>query len=251
VDAPPAARAQLEKLTNGLRAILGDTLVGTYIHGSLALGCFNAARSDIDVILALAEPLELDTKLQLVDLLLHVSASPYAIELDALTVAQLAEWRHPSPHELHYSEWSRERFAHDPIGRLAELDHPNADLAAHLTVARAAGITLVGPPPRDVFPEVPFADFRDSLLRDLDWARDVRSALYGILSPCRVWAALATREIHSKESGARWTLERLPADLQPLVRRALASYAGAGEPIDVDEDERRRLLDYVETQLRQ
>jgi len=50
VEAPPAVRAQLEDLKNGLLEALGDELVGICVHGSLALGCFSEARSDVDVI---------------------------------------------------------------------------------------------------------------------------------------------------------------------------------------------------------
>jgi hypothetical protein len=42
-----------------------------------------------------------------------------------------------------------------------------------------------------------------------------------------------------------------PADLQPLVRRSLASYLGAGEAVAVDDAERRRLIEHVEARLRQ
>ena len=63
-------------------------------------------------------------------------------------------------------------------------------------------------------------------------------------------ATLETGEVHSKATGAAWALGRLPADLRPLVARALASYTGAGEPIEVDEDERRRLIDYVAGHVR-
>jgi len=224
--------------------------VAVYVHGSLALGCFNPARSDLDVLVVLAEALDVDTKLRVADVLLHASAHPYEIELDALTLAQLAGWRHPSPYDFHYSESHRERYAADPLGRLAGLARTNADLAAHVTVTRAAGIAIVGPPPYELLPEVPFADYRDSLLRDLEWARTAESESYGILSPCRIWATVETRQIHSKVSGAHWALERLPADLERPVAAALATYV-RNEPLDVAESLRLQLFDYVAERLRQ
>jgi predicted nucleotidyltransferase len=248
VTAPPEAWAQLEELVAEAQRLLADALTGVYVHGSLALDCFGA-RSDVDVLFLVARPLDVDEKLRLLDLLLRVSAAPYAIELHVLRLDQLRPWRHPSPFELHYSESYREALAFDPIGTLERMPPTDPDIAAHVAVARPAGIALVGPPPGAIFPEVPWPDFEDALRRDLVWARTVRSALYGVLSPCRVWAALATREIHSKATAAAWALERLPPDLRPLVERARASYAGAGEPIEVDEEERQRLLDYVEEQL--
>jgi len=248
-EAPAVVRTQLASLVDGLRSALGERVLGVYVHGSLALGSFSPARSDLDVLAVVDEALDTDAKLLVADLLLRVSCAPYPIELHVLTRAQLRTWRHPSPFELHYGEGHREGFALDPLNRLATMSATDADLAAHLTVARKAGIALVGPPPADVFPEVPFDDYREALGTDLEWARTVRSALYGILSPCRVWATLATGEVHSKTSGASWALDRLPEDMRPLVQAALTSYTGAGESIEVDEAARQRLLDYIEAQL--
>lgn len=171
MDAPPAVRAQLNELTNGLRTILADALVGVYVHGSLALGCFNGARSDIDVLAIVARTLSQDERQAVVDVLLQASGAPFGMEADVLTIEPLRNWRHPSPFELHFWEGRRDEWALDPLGTHASLATENPDLAAHVTIARAAGIALIGPPPAEVFPLVPEADLRDSLLRDLDWSR--------------------------------------------------------------------------------
>jgi len=251
MQAPAAVRAQLDWLTGGLEAVLGDALVGLYVHGSLALGCFNEATSDIDVLGVTERALTEHEKLALVDLFLRFSLDPYPVEVDVISVVQLRDWRHPSPFELHYSEWRRERWTADPRATLASFPNENADLAAHVAVARDRGVALIGLPPEEIFPRVDEAHLRDSLLRDLDWARETESGtLYGILSPCRIWATLETGELYSTASGARWALPRLPAELRPMVERALASYTGAGEAIDVAEDERQRLIDVVEELVR-
>jgi predicted nucleotidyltransferase len=242
---------QLDRLTDGLETTLGDALVGAYLHGSLALGCFNEATSDIDILAVTARTLTRDEKLALVDVLLRDSLDPYAVEADVVSLDQLRNWHHPSPFELHYSEWRRERWAKDPAETLASFPEENADLAAHVSVLRARGVALFGPPPEEIFPRVHEADLRDSLLRDLDWARETESGtLYGILSPCRIWATLATGELHSKTSGARWALPRLHEELRPMVERALVSYTGAGEPVEIDEDGRQRLIDFVDERVR-
>jgi predicted nucleotidyltransferase len=228
---------------------LGDDLVGVYVHGSLALGCFNEARSDVDVVVVTARPLTEDERFAIADLFLRISARPYGIEAHVVTTDQLRPWRYPPPYDFHYSESHRERLALDPEVALERPTEGDPDLAAHVDVVRARGVTLLGPPPLALFPEVPRADLEDALRRDLKWCRSARSALYGVLSPCRVWAALETGELHSKASGAEWALPRLPAALRPPVERALASYRGAGEPIELDEEERQRLLDYIEGRL--
>jgi len=242
-------RDQARELQKGVTGILGDAVVGIYAHGSLALGCFNEARSDIDLLVVVARPLELEEKLALIDLLLRVSAAPYGIELHVLSTEQLEHWRHPSPFELHYGETHREALAFEPVAALERMSPTDADLAPHVKIARAAGIPLAGPPPETVFPEVPWEDYADALRRDLEWTRASRSALYGVLSPCRAWASLESGEVHSKATGAKWALGRLPPDLRPQVERALAGYTGGGEAIELDAEERRRLQAYIEEQV--
>src|SRR5215471_7750836 len=80
-EAPSSVRAQVYRLLGGLGDVLSQKLRGVYLHGSLALGCFNPVRSDVDVLVVVAGPLQLDEKLRLVDLLLSVSAEPHKVEL--------------------------------------------------------------------------------------------------------------------------------------------------------------------------
>jgi streptomycin 3"-adenylyltransferase len=176
-DAPAELRDQVRALQTGMTDVLGTSLIGMYAHGSLALGCFNPARSDVDLIAVVSRPLGLEEKLALTDLLLHVSAAPYGIELHAVTTDQLRSWRHPSGFELHYGETNRESLAFEPVAELARMSPTDPDLAAHVKVARNSGIALVGLPPQDVFPEIPWEDYADALRRDLEWTRTSRSAL--------------------------------------------------------------------------
>ena len=248
MNAPAEARRQLDELLGGLRESLGVDLVGLYVHGSLALGCFNAARSDVDVIALTARALADDERFAVVDLFLRVSARPYGAEAHVVAREHLRPWRYPPPYDLHYSEAHRERLL-DPDAVLARPQDGDPDLALHYDVTRRAGVALHGPPPDDVFPEVPRADLEDALRRDLEWCRSAKSVLYGVLSPCRVWAALTTGEPHSKATGAEWALARLPPELRPPVERALTSYAGAGEPVELEEADRQRLLAHIDRAL--
>ena len=40
-----------DRLTEESRKIFGENLTGVYLHGSLAMGCFNPDKSDIDLII--------------------------------------------------------------------------------------------------------------------------------------------------------------------------------------------------------
>jgi streptomycin 3"-adenylyltransferase len=142
---PHEVAAQLERLTNGLRELLREDLVGVYAHGSLALGCFGP-RSDVDVIAVSRRPTNGEERERLAALI-----EP-PVEFHLLVERELETWRHPLPFD--YYEGRR------------GVDH---DLAAHLTIVRAAGIALHGPPPREVFPPVPADEYAGALRRDVDW----------------------------------------------------------------------------------
>jgi aminoglycoside adenylyltransferase-like protein len=234
---------QLDDLSAGLGRILGDRLVGVYVHGSYALGCFNPSRSDLDVVAVATDTAARD---DLAALLGSVSGAPgpldpahapakRPLEFHLLLTDDLRPWRHPCPFELHWH------------GALIERGE-DWDLAAHITVARASGIALAGPPPQEIFPEVPQADFEDSLRRDLAWTREHGKELYRTLSPLRVWATLETKRPHSKASAAEWALPRLPADLHPVAERALVAYRGSAG-FDPTPEELDSILDFVEARV--
>jgi len=55
--------------------ILRDNLIGIYLHGSLAMGCFTE-RSDIDFLVVVKDPLDNPTKRALADELLQFQGLP-------------------------------------------------------------------------------------------------------------------------------------------------------------------------------
>jgi predicted nucleotidyltransferase len=244
---PSLPEPQLERVVTGLRRTLGDGLVGVYLHGSLVLGCFNRARSDVDLLVVTRERLLGDERAGVVDLLRGESGSydrpgwPRPVEVSTLALDDLRPWRYPTPYDLHFASSS-------PAGVGPGEDH---DLAAHVWILIRRGHVLDGLPITDVFPDVPYADYLDSLERDFASCRAEGYAWtqYAILSMTRVWAAHTTGEVQSKESGALRALEHLPDDLRPLVQQALESYRGDGHDFPVDRDQFDRLAGYIDAQL--
>jgi predicted nucleotidyltransferase len=49
-DCPPEVAGQITAFVLSVSRILSGNLRGVYLHGSLALGCFNAAESDVDTL---------------------------------------------------------------------------------------------------------------------------------------------------------------------------------------------------------
>src|SRR5699024_5873165 len=146
--------------------------------------------------------------------LLGMSGQPSPIEISLLSDDDLYPWRHPTPYSLHFGEDWRERFESDPSYPKHE-DTPVApDLAGHITVLHARGVTLIGSPPADVFPPVPAEDYLDSILADYRWARDriQEAPVYGVLNMVRVLRYLTEGAICSKEEGGAWARQALPPD---------------------------------------
>jgi predicted nucleotidyltransferase len=260
-DCPEAIRHQVIALISDLQNILGDNLIGVYLHGSLAMGCFNPARSDIDLIVVLQTELEVEIKRRLAESLLRHSNVPRPIEISLLAASDLTPWRHPTPYVFHYSEDWRGRYT----GALASgawrdwTTQPalDSDLAAHLTVTRRRGLCLYGAPTGQTVPPVPTRDYADSIVGDLWWARDRHAqepsgiSPYLVLNACRVYAFLLEGAVLSKDEGGQWALAKLPDAVIGVVRQALGVYRGDCAPGPVDQDAHRRFMAYIESRVQE
>ncbi len=232
-SAPQAVRDQIERFIEGIQQILGEGFVGAYLHGSLAMGCFNPASSDLDLLVVTETPLPLEAKREIIASLLNLSGRPAPIEVSFLARPHLAPWQYPTPFDLHYSEAWRAQYAQDLAGegwRRWEGPTPrDPDLAAHITVLRARGVCLAGAPIAEVFPPVPREDYLASIAEDVGWGleRLAENPTYAILNMCRTLAYLREGRILSKAEGGEWALAHLAEGLRPPIEAALAIYRGA------------------------
>jgi streptomycin 3"-adenylyltransferase len=204
------------------------------LHGSLALGCYNRALSDIDLLFVADAELNTACRGSLAEVCIELSDGRPDfgdVELSVLRMDELAAFRHPLPFEFHWGEEHREEY------RAGEVDltrtRTDADLAAHLTVARSRGVTLLGPSPREVCAPVPWEDYVSSVVGDLDWIVEYdhfrESPVYSVLNCCRVLRMLALGEgtIESKDEAGERILASLPERHRPLVTAALDTYRNA------------------------
>lgn len=225
---------RITHLLDSLKSLYADALtqnlVGLYVHGSLAFGCFEWTRSDVDFIAVVKRPLSTDTKLRLLDALVSLlpDSPPKGLEMSVVLECACRPFVYPTPYELHFSNDWLGRWRANPLMLCDTEGRTDRDLAAHFTVIRAAGLALCGAPIADVFSPVPRADYLDSILLDVGSAReDVReNYAYVVLNLCRVLAYLKTGDVLSKQAGGRWALAALPR-WQGVVRPALSWYAGA------------------------
>ena len=101
---PQEARSLLLELSLGFQGVLGDALVGVYLHGSLAIGSFSAG-SDIDFLAVARRPLTQGEKDALL-LLLWNSRGRWpakGVEMSVVTAQTAARPTFECPYELHFS----------------------------------------------------------------------------------------------------------------------------------------------------
>jgi streptomycin 3"-adenylyltransferase len=251
-DCPPVVRAQVDGFVRAAKNLLGDNLTGVYLHGSLAMGCFHPAHSDVDLLAVTRDTIPVETKRALIERLLTSSTHPAPLEISFLRQADLDPWQHPTPFDLHYGEMWRESYQEDlqtgAWQRWNDETRDDPDLAAHLTITRQRGICLHGRPIAEVFAPVPAADYVDAIWSDLEWAveRIARNPTYFVLNACRVCAYLESGAICSKEEGGAWALSHLPQRYRALVARALAHYRGQDPGQAFSRKELMQLLAHVE-----
>jgi streptomycin 3"-adenylyltransferase len=209
--------------------ILGEDVVGAYLHGSAVLRGLRAT-SDIDVLAVSRRHTTVEERRRIVQRLLEISgrratrgpARP--VELTIVVQGDVRPWRYPPHAEFLYGEWLRDEYEAGTVPSPG----PAPDLAPLIAMVLLGNRPLLGPPPAQVLDPVPAHDLRraivagvPNLLNDLE--SDTRNVL---LTLARIWTTLATGEIRSKDAAADWVVPRLPAEHRPVLARARAMYVG-------------------------
>ena len=158
----------LSSISENYRNILKENLIGIYVHGSIALGCFNWDKSDIDYIVVINDELSHQTKKKLMDytVKLNEQAPPKGIEMSIVLKRYCNKFRYPTPFELHFSNMHKEWYQSNSDDCCEHMHGEDKDLAAHFTIIKHAGIVLYGKPISDVFGDVPSACYLDSIKDD-------------------------------------------------------------------------------------
>jgi len=255
MNCPDQVRRQVDGFLDGLREILADDLVGVYLHGSLAMGCFNPQRSDIDLLVVTRQGMTVKTKWRVAGSLLHCSNDPRPIEISFLSESNLQPWRHPTPFDFHFGEdWRmglEEQMADGRWRTWNDEPRTDADLAAHATITLNRGICLYGRPTEQTFPAVPHQHYRDSIVRDFEWASERLAVypVYFVLNACRVLAYLREGRICSKDEGGEWALGALPQAFHQMIKRALNVYRGLSVDEHFDATTLERFTRYMGEQV--
>ena len=228
--------AYLVALVERARGVLGGNLVGAYAAGSVALDAYQPGRSDIDVALVTAEPLDDAEKRDLVAALRHEALPVPArgLELVVYTRATAGAGRTDPGFEVEVNTGPAMTFraTYDPAER------PAADGRFWYALDRSilSGIdgALLGPPASEMFADLAPDDLRALLVEALTWwLRQPGDPGDAVLGACRSLVRVREGEWLPKIAAAG---RLLAAGYQPaaVVEAAIAGRhgTGAGPPLD-------------------
>lgn len=252
---PESIRTQINNLLATFKQMLDENLIGIYLHGSLAMGCFNLTRSDIDLLIIIQHGMTVETKRDIVQVLLACSLSPSPVEISFLVQQDIHPFQHPLPFDLHYSESWRERYtqvlANGTWRTWNDEEKRDPDLAVHITVTCARGICLHGKPILEVLPPVPPTFYAESIVGDFNdaLAQYQHMPVYFTLNACRVLAYLLEGHIFSKDEGGTWSLQMLPTAMHGVITQALDIYRGNMADAPFEETALMRFAQYMQQNI--
>lgn len=210
----PEVDRLLERLVGGLRAVLGPSLLGSYVFGSAATGDYEPGISDVDTVAVLQATL---TSGQLADL----EALHREIVGETPAWDDRVECVYPSSDALRSfrtGSWPAARISPGEPFHTFELE---PSWVLDWFPLRTLGVALWGPPPATFVPPIAMEEYVEAVRQHLlgwRWTDDRaghRSQAYAILTMCRGLRTIRSGELVSKREAARWGCETMPehADL--------------------------------------
>jgi len=241
----PEVAAFGDQIAEALARTLGTDLVGVYFVGSVALGGYVPGESDIDIAAVSNAALTHSQR--------HSVASA-VVEASAACPAR----------GLEFTLYRREIAASRPGGADFEVNAnggPRTPTTVHMdasaergfwyvldrAVAHRSGLTISGPPAREIFADVPRSSLLDAMSESMAWHRaHEKATLYSVLNACRAWRFAAVDVLGSKLEGAAWARARWTD--RGLIDAAVA--LRHGEKATLEESAVDALLSAVAVRLR-
>lgn len=236
----------LDVIVQIYKNILGENLVGIYLHGSLAMGGYTD-KSDIDFLVLVKESMDVATKRDIIQSILHLDHLPKkGVEMSIVLEKYAKEFIYPTPFELHYSDFHKDKYLSDSNYLCGGFT--DKDLAAHFTIIIHKGICLYGKDIEDVFSDVPRQDYIDSIVNDIENAKEdiIENTVYITLNLCRVLWYIKENTIYSKLEAGNWAIEMVPLQYRKIVEDAVKVYSNK---LDQMEYSRNILVEYADYML--
>lgn len=218
----------IDEFTDMSKEIIGDKLTGIYLHGSMAMDCFNPEKSDIDLLIVIENDITDVQKMEFMKLVVRLNdqAPAKGLEISIVKREYCKPFVYPTPFELHFSPMHLYWFRDNPENYVENMKGEDKDLAAHFTIINRYGIVLTGEQIGDVFGQVSKKNYVESIWFDVKGAREdiVDEPMYMTLNLCRVLAFLKEDLCLSKQQGGEWGTANMPERYHPLILQALDSY---------------------------
>ncbi|MBI3038277.1 DUF4111 domain-containing protein [bacterium] len=240
----------LDNITDQTEKLLRGNFVGLYVHGSIAMGCFNPLVSDIDFLIVVRAKMGVQGKLDLAKTLLGTKHDiPKGMEMSVVLLEHARNPVFPTPFEFHFGKEHAEHYRRNEVD--LEKENTDPDLAAHFTIAKRRGIVWRGLPTDEVFSEIPKEFYVKSLLYDFDDLDKniINNPVYGILNACRTLAYLKNELILSKKEGGEWALKNFSEQFFQIVRQALSSYETGENVLELNDNTRNSFVRYVKERM--
>ncbi|BCZ47985.1 streptomycin 3''-adenylyltransferase [Clostridium gelidum] len=208
--------------------IFENDLSGIYLHGSIAMGCFNPIKSDIDILFVVENAITDLQKKMFMDVIvaLNDNAPAKGIEMSLIRSEYCKNFVYPTPFDLHFSNTHLNWYKSNPTEYIEKMNGTDHDLAAHFVITKNRGIVLYGKPINDVFGEIPSEAYLDSIKSDIIGSQDevIDNSIYIILNLCRVLAYVQDRLVLSKKEGGEWGIKNVDGKYKGLIKEALVCY---------------------------
>lgn len=220
----------LEDHAGRIQQVLGDTFIGFYLQGSLAIGDFDLT-SDVDFVVITKEDLSQDQ----VDAVQKVHVQTYSqdsrwVKHMEYSFFPLPLFRaHSSPYKNGHADASEERklwYFDNGSQAIEKSDHDNT-LVTRWTV-REKGKVIIGPDPKTLLGLIDPDDLRREIKETLiGWGPELiknpepfKNRFYQaffVLNYCRVLQDLEEGRITSKLEGINWAKQHLDPKWIPLI----------------------------------
>jgi len=210
---PAKEISRLRRYGESLRGLCHCELVGAYVYGSAASGCWNPKTSDVDIVLVghcMSDP-------EAVGELEHIHRQA-KLPIDATVVApeQLKVERLRAPVGFLIKPISKGKAIHCPEG--------SRDFVAQSQEVYERGIALFGPEPGDLFEPVPWPLVERYVYYVLPF---ISSRFKNpVLMLCRCAYTLALQKMGAKRESREWALAAMPSEWHSLIAEALVEYSG-------------------------
>ncbi len=248
----------LRDFAGGICSVLGSQFVGMYVYGSLVLGDFDPAASDIDFLVVTDGEL-----------------SERSFAALAEMHARFAQGRSSWANRIEAAYIPRQALNHAPptAGRYPQVEKGTQLFRAPLEpgwafqryTLRERGVAVSGPPASTLIEPVEPDEMRRAAAAILDdwlersrsdpgwlgWARERQALAFIVLTACRLLYSVESGSVASKPACAQWATQQLAPRWTPLIERALASQHARGHSSDGDVQEMLAFLAEARILVRQ